>query len=293
MINKKIFIFVSEVATIINENPYDLIKPFNRLINKYADINFEKITNTLITKEETLKANPIFIESLKTLSQKFGNDLNSVKQNLIPSVISTATNKGEIPIDIDIQTVKNIINTDFGVCNELNAIAMFEKKFNLEGKLDTTQKFYSKLICSIITETKNGPITYDYYLGGKCDAITEDYVLEIKNRIHKFFNCLKDYEKVQVQLYMYLLNKNKSKLVEKYKNNIKVIDIYENKEYTENILSKLITFCSIFSEFLQDESKIYYYISLNDNDKKSFLYDLYLKKLTLSDEEVSVECELY
>jgi hypothetical protein len=260
MITKNIYIFVSEVATIINENPYDLIRPFNRLINKYANIDIE---NTIITKEELLKSNPVFIETLKLSREKFGSNIKSVKENILNDKT------------LDIQTVTNIINTEFGVENELNAIELFEKKYSrtIKGQLDTSQKFYSKRICSEI----NASITYNYYLGGKCDALTEEYILEVKNRVNKFFNCLKDYEKVQVQLYMYLLEKKKCKLVEKYKNNIKVLDIYKNEEYIENTLSKLKVFCKYFTEFLQDESQIYYYISLNDTDKKSFIYNLYVK----------------
>ena len=50
----------------------------------------------------------------------------------------------------------------------------------------------------------------NWYVGGKVDGITDNNeIIEIKNRMYKLFFKLRDYEKVQIYMYMFINNINK------------------------------------------------------------------------------------
>ena len=65
-------------------------------------------------------------------------------------------------------------------------------------KVNTIDKFFKK----DLFKTKNNI----WSLGGRIDGINEEKTLiEIKNRVRRLFYKLRDYEKVQVFAYMYIL----------------------------------------------------------------------------------------
>lgn len=46
-----------------------------------------------------------------------------------------------------------------------------------------------------------------WYIGGKIDAMSEDgVVIEIKNRVRRLFKCITDYDMVQVQCYLHIVD---------------------------------------------------------------------------------------
>lgn len=60
----------------------------------------------------------------------------------------------------------------------------------------------------------------DFEIGGKIDGQLDDgTVIEIKNRTRCLFNEVRQYENVQIQTYMQMLNQEKAHLVECYVNN--------------------------------------------------------------------------
>lgn len=55
-----------------------------------------------------------------------------------------------------------------------------------------------------------------WYIGGRVDAVSDDrtLVIEIKNRVNRLFYRVPEYERVQVQAYMHLLDIDRAMLVE-------------------------------------------------------------------------------
>ena len=64
-------------------------------------------------------------------------------------------------------------------------------------------------------------------------------IIEVKNRMYKLFNKLREYEKIQSYVYMFLLNSKNAKLVETYMINtatdVGIIDIEFDEIYWNNI----------------------------------------------------------
>ena len=179
---------------------------------------------------------------------------------------------------------ESFINKTHGTLREDSAIEMYEKKFNV--KLDTSQKFFKQCICNSMNDS--GQATdFEWYIGGRLDGLYIDdlkpensYIIEVKNRMRGFFTTLRDYEKTQIHLYMYLLNIPVAKLIEKYQNKIRITVIYQDDEYLKNILSYLDIFIQNFeTKFLNNtESKVTFVNNTNDQ-KKIFCKNLYLNDI--------------
>jgi hypothetical protein len=170
---------------------------------------------------------------------------------------------------------ESFINKTHGTLKEDTAIDMYEKKFKV--KLDTSQQF-NKFI--IKTTDK-----YEWYICGKVDGLYIDknkdasYIVEVKNRTKGFFSTLRDYEKTQVQLYLHMLDLKTAKLVEKYKDKIRITVIYKDIDYINDILQYIDIFVTNFeNKFLNHYDKKEHFVN-QDNDTKKIL----LKKMYLND----------
>lgn len=168
----------------------------------------------------------------------------------------------------------SFINKTHGTLSEESAIQIYESRFNV--KLDTSQKFYKRQI--------HLSDKFEWYIGGRLDGIYIDqdhpernYIVEIKNRMRGFFSSLRDYEKTQIHLYMYLLNIPMAKLIEKYESQIRITVIYQDDSYIKSILKSLDIFINNFeNNFLLNESFKTQFVNSNNDDKKILCRKLYL-----------------
>ena len=99
---------------------------------------------------------------------------------------------------------------------------------------------------------------YNWYIGGKIDGICEDKtIIEVKNRMHKLFYNLREYEKIQTFCYMYILESNKSQLVETYMKGqqpeVNIIDVEFQQIYWDYIFIRITQFVEYFNKFMNDE----------------------------------------
>jgi len=175
------------------------------------------------------------------------------------------------------QKTENVINTTHGTLKEDSAIDLYEKKFKV--KLDTSQYYHTK-------EFKQSA-KFEWIVGGKVDGLylgntrDESYVVEVKNRTKGFFNTLRDYEKCQIQLYIWMLNLNQAKLVERYNNKIRITAIYRDQDFLNDIFECLEIFSSQFENvFLEDHDLKIKFLGETDEGKKIILNKLYLSDIT-------------
>jgi predicted nucleic acid-binding Zn-ribbon protein len=328
-----IYIFISDVAAFIGQNPYDFVTPFERLWKKIDQLgysnalnilknsasiknlellnvqnNYSKLENDLNDKKITKRQYTIAINKLddqtnqlKSEIDQFEQKIDSIdlsQQDTLKKVIgkeivddiqnaSIETSDKRIKVnelvdnlDISDDKKQNIrkqaesfINKSHGTIKEDSALEMFEHKFGVT--LDKSQKFYKQQLHLNSSKT--------WYICGKMDGIydhpTDPYIVEIKNRMRGFFNTLREYEKTQIQLYMYMTNCSKAKLVEKFQSNIRITEIYKDDEYIQFVIDRLHVFVKNFELFLNDEYKKQYYVNLNTESKREFLHHLYLSEI--------------
>jgi len=182
----------------------------------------------------------------------------------------------------------SFINKTHGTLKEDSAIEMYEKRFGV--KLNTSQEFFKKQL-NINPGKGNhdkGTGTFDWFVGGRIDGLyidetdpSKSYIVEVKNRIRGFFNTLRDYEKTQIHVYMYMLSIPMAKLVEKYENQIRITVIYQDDNYLNDILHYLDIFITNFDKkFLNDSTLKAKFVSSNAEEKKILLRKLYLNDIT-------------
>lgn len=280
---KYICIYASDLATIVGINKYQnisdvIIKMWQRISPKDYDETLKDIqrNNKKYVPTETE------IENVKRISKE--NNLNIDKCMSIKNteelkkkrneIIKTIDEKKDITEETKKEFKKNLesmTNKNFGTMNEKNVIDYYSQLSN--KKISTPSRFIKKMLC-----------TYkDIYwnIGGKIDGITDDnIVIEIKNRIYKLFNTMRDYEKPQIQAYMFIMNINRGHLVECLKENegmkINIIEENFDEEYWKSyIIPKINNFIKLFHLFL-DDINLKTYILVESVEKKEKILSHFL-----------------
>lgn len=165
-------------------------------------------------------------------------DSNSVRQK--NKAIENQLNKigfSECDYKIVSDYIRSKLYTNHGILHEERTVAK-------DSSLKTDDEFYTYEVCTI-EGTR-------YDIVGRIDriAMNEDgsrTVVEIKNRTNGLFMKVRDYEDIQCQTYMEMLNIDTCKLIERYNEKLMKHRISRDKEYWNNtILPKLKNFCECF-----------------------------------------------
>lgn len=134
------------------------------------------------------------------------------------------------------ESVVHQVNTMRGTQNEHKGIASYEKakRVKLHGK---NTQFHIKRIGETSTRTKVN-------VGGRVDGLTNDKVIEVKSRRHRFFSTLPLYEKVQVQAYMFLTDKPIAEVVQKYDGMMRSDEYVADTEFWAEVCAAALKFAS-------------------------------------------------
>ena len=236
-----ICIYASELAVITGHNTY---KDVSEIIIKLWQKNFPEDYESIIKEAKVNVESPD--EYIQRISKE--NNINikeKMKECLSSSdIVSMNKSKKEIMKQFDSipekdrklvqDCIKEKTNTNFGTRHENTGIQKYMNDYN--DKVKKVDTFFKRHII----KTDN-----NWFIGGKIDGINEDSILiEVKNRMNRLFYKLRDYEKVQIYAYMYILELEKARLVECYKKkgscDINVIDINYEQEYWDiEIYSKI------------------------------------------------------
>lgn len=279
---KNVYLNCSEISSYINQSKWDYVTPFVRLWKRVDNENY-LLCETKNIESETEPT--IHLDKVNELKETLGEDF-------IKQTISTTNNKQDMEKNIQksfekINTLdiaedkkaelkvnmESLVNTSFGVYNEFGALDLYE--LNTKIKLNKDQQYNSKQIYS--TDK------YNWLVGGKVDGICDSKIVEVKTRTKCFFKNIRDYENTQMQLYMYIYERDLTDLVEYLPQNrvkIKISTIKKNKRDFEKIVSNLQIFIHCFEEFLNYPiEKKYEFYNMGTFDKKEFLTSLYLDKM--------------
>ena len=276
--SRNIFICASDLAVITGHNPY---KEKCEIILKYWKKHFkmdylntkefmknnkigEKIEEThmecleRIAKENNLNVADVKKGLYKCLDSKNTESLQNDKEKLISDVLKKLPEKQKTEFK---ESVNHITNTQFGIRYENNGVEIYK---NLTGNLvEKSSKYHKEELFIIDNEIDNSMDIWS--IGGKVDGIAfeEDNskrILEIKNRVNKLFNVVRDYEKVQCYAYMYALDIPKIHLAEILKsrrnNNMNIFDIqFDENFWQKEILDNISNFVDDFYDFVKDPKR--------------------------------------
>jgi hypothetical protein len=284
----KICINSSELAIITGHNKYQKISDYIVKLyqkNFYSDsLRIKKLINNKKTENPEIKIT--VTEKPKTAIKKISKQNNiNIEKELTECIKNTKTvkeleaKKQEIFKKIEHlpkeekkeikESIVQLTNTSFGTKNESSVINLYK----IETKNDVV------LLNDYYTINLFNSLNYNYYLGGKVDGITSDKstIIEVKNRVNRLFNTIKDYENVQIHAYMKILNINKVHLIECLKNDQCKYNIlptsYNEDFFNKEIMDNFIKFIDFFERFLVDDDLK---IKIYTQDKKTL--EKFLKK---------------
>jgi DNA polymerase III epsilon subunit-like protein len=239
----KVVLKASEVASMIDKNVFK--KPDEIMMNlwcKYSPQTFKGKTKEQLAIE-TISESPI-ASSLLDDAQRFKSlDSTSVEQKskaITNQLISRSGLEGE-KLSAAKEYIRKTLYTNHGIRNE-------EKTANIYPNFKSDDTFYHYEVCTI-EGTK-------YEIVGRVDRLTKNddgtlTIVEIKNRAKYLFNTVREYEEIQCQTYMEMLNLDTCKLIEQYNDQICSHLIYRKKEeWNTQILPKLRNFCECFHSLL-------------------------------------------
>jgi len=165
------------------------------------------------------------------------------------------------------QTLVSMSNKRFGIRKEKDAISQYEeltqKSVQRVGKYFTQEINVSGLVSSnLLREKSGGNSNIIWQFGGKIDGITNDNeLIEVKNRVKRFFNTVREYEKVQIQTYFRLLDLDSGYLVEslvKMKDGPPEINIvpvvFDNNYWNSFLIPRTHQFIDFFQHMLFDDN---------------------------------------
>ena len=219
-----------------------------------------KSASTAKTIEEVKQS----VERIEAIIPKLPVDTGSKVAEMISKIDSL-----DIQKDI-LKSVKSQMNRGFGTKQETAAISTYEKKekTNVGSRND---KFHKRTIdiingCAIV-------------VGGKVDGIKEDgTVIEVKNRMRRFFDPLPKYDVAQLQTYLFILNASNGELVEQLKGSktdIKSTPIERDLEMWNTIIKpSVVRFGAALCHFMNDDDLQHKFVLGNELERERLLKEL-------------------
>jgi DNA polymerase III epsilon subunit-like protein len=248
----KVIIGASSVASAIGINHFkkqpELI---SELWKKYSPETFEGKTRdeeALIVLNSTGTTKDILTEA-----ENFKSEKSDDVQQQIRKLFHKLEYSGILPQDMlkAKDYIRKTVSTNHGTRNE-EKTAKFD---NMSTKLMEDDTFYTYDICEI-----EGTL---YQVVGRVDRIqnNEDgsrILVEIKNRTRGLFNTVRDYEEVQCQTYMHMMDGiDYCRLVETYNDESKSYLMQKNTEkWNSVIVPKLQNFCEHFHSMLSENLSV-------------------------------------
>jgi len=251
---KYFYITCSELAKLTGHNQYEsLSKTVNTLLNKFG------IKRLYIPKsniEEGL--NLLSIEDKHELSKELSSLSNScisvheleqaIKKNIVypaqngslteenSKIMLTGLLKDKPVLESMVHYIQKDLRMRRGNVKESTNIDNLQEKKQIKVE-QRNSKLYTK---ELARKDK-----YCIVLKGKVDGISDDTVVEAKNRQNRLFMELRDYERVQLEAYMFLTGYGKSVLTEHYNDISNQIHYLHDEEFWKLCVDLTIQFIDL------------------------------------------------
>ena len=247
---KTIKLTCSNLAKLTGHNKYE--SPEKTL---HSILNYNKIKKIYIPKsniEETLIK--LDVESLNKIKKDMKlpettsilEIESQIKKNIMCKSYNPNIKEEESKQLID----KGINNSSLELIGESIKKDLMMRRGNIKenNNLDKIQKKRkikigernSKMYEKVLYESDDN--TYNIIIRGKMDGISDNHVVETKNRTKRLFYKIPDYEKVQMESYMFLSGLNKCIHIEHY-NDESNETIYEHdEEFWNDCQQKIVNY---------------------------------------------------
>ena len=249
---QRVIYVASELSIVTGDNPFEkpekvLDSVLNRsnIVKKY--IPQSKVEESLLSLTEN-QLNDI----KKELKLDVNTNLKDVEKVIKNNVMGASYNKN-ISEDLSKKRVDEVLKNmpTLNKCMEKSVkqdLRMRRGNIKEDNNLDKTEKKSNIKITSRNSEMYERDIyvepegKYIIIIRGKVDGMNEDYIVETKNRTKKLFKKIPNYEKVQLNAYMFMTCKKKSLHIECYNEEQNQTEYDFDEELWEKCCDKIIKF---------------------------------------------------
>ena len=236
----KIVLKASDVASMIDKNRF---KPPSEVIMnlwcKYLPDTFKGRTKEQIAVDAVNECS-VAIQLLEDASKFKSMDSTSVEQKY-RAITNQLTTQSDLPhekMEAAKDHIRKTLYTNHGIRHE-------DTTADIDPTLQIDETFYTYTVCKI-----RGT---EYVIVGRIDRLSEDAstIIEIKNRANRLFKSVRDYEEIQCQTYMEMLNLDTCKLIEQHDSKTCTHLLSRDKvKWNTEILPKLKNFCEHFHDLV-------------------------------------------
>jgi len=233
----RVVIKASDVSSILNKNNYKSREDvFNELWKKYSPENFTLKTKTDLAEEAMAKSDNA--QAVYNLASSFVSKSSDDAKQAYSEVEKKINCDEKLSSDDKkkvLEHVRSKVYTNHGIRKE----AETAEKTNM--KLETDDRFHQLYIGTHDDR--------DYVVVGRVDRIEvlpdgSKVLIEIKNRVGRFYKQVFPRENIQIQVYLEMLGLEKAKLVEQLNDKVNVMDVSRDREmFEKEILPGLEEFC--------------------------------------------------
>jgi hypothetical protein len=281
--NRNFYICATDLTVISGANPY---KNINEIYLKYWKKHFpedyQSILEYMKKKKKTVVREETYSQCIRRIAKENNIDIGKeVGECLLTKNTEQLTqNKLKVMEKIKdklpekskkefTESFNSLTNTQFGIRFENKGIELYQQETGNSVEID--RRYHKEVIFEVPSESVSSNCNDSndngidmWHIGGKLDGISKDkdntkFVLEIKNRVNNLFYKLRDYEKVQCYVYMYLLGIEKTHLVETLKSQenrkINIIEVIYEEKYWDFIMEKTMLFIEDFYDFILDKKR--------------------------------------
>src|SRR6056300_77751 len=238
-----VVIKASDVAAIIGKNQYKKpLEIIDNLWSKYKPDTFEGKTRDQRAVEAIEKCK-FSLDILKdTETYKSFNSIDVERKfKAVSNQLDLYSNLRGDDKKCAIDYLRKTLYTNHGTRHEDTTADNY-------SDLEVDENFYTYPICSLEGTT--------YEIVGRIDRVRYDYdgnktIVEIKNRTRNLFKTVRDYEEIQCQTYMEMMDVNNCELIEQYNDSrIGYAIIRDKQKWLNEIDPKLKKFCEYFHHLL-------------------------------------------
>ena len=249
---QRIVLVASELAIITGHNKYEKIQKAidtvlnrSKIVKKY--IPKSKVEEKLlalseneivvIKKELNLEGNATLkqVENMikqqvmtKSLNENISENESRVKADEVLKAMPTLNKCLEGSVKQDLQMRRGNIKED-------RNLDKTQQKRNITIDSRNAQMYEKELY---VDPNKQ----FNVILRGKIDGMNDEYLVETKNRTKRLFNMIPDYEKVQLNAYMFMTGKEKALHIECYNEDQNSVEYDFDKLFWDDCLSKIMSF---------------------------------------------------
>jgi len=264
----------SEVASLVGKNPYKdqkeaILDCWNRnknglppqeilrakrvcAKNKEVDALYNQMTRDIKNtknNDEVIKKKAEFSDKInKIVVGKVDDELTRTKENYEQDIMYAKTPDDKEKIEkmyaLDIQKLKKKKEQALEDAKIVEKDAMSKFNTNYGTRKETNVASSYEDITGMTVEKTNKRHDWEILPGfkvvGKFDGFADDGTLvEIKNRVRRLFGIVKEYENVQVHVYMKMCAASNAHLVEKFKDQVMVHEVIYDDDFMCEIEAEL------------------------------------------------------